>query len=143
MGVKRPLPWESQETTLRVNEELQDLQPDWHVRRHCGEHTAYVVFDKRLENLICSQKLSLIAQHISAIAGGDKADSVSETALYNALSNDGGNKSLNGGHVKYRWRVRPFTLKEAVDEFNSHKPLYQRATVLGSKQAVQTKLLCA
>ena len=142
MVVKRPLPWEPQETTLRQNEELQDLQPDYHVRRQCGEHTCYLVFDKRQERLICSQKLSLIAQHISSMAE-DRSDRVSETALYNALSNDGGDKSINGGHVKYRWRVRPYPLKEAVHEFNSRRPLYQTATVLGSRQAVQTKMVCA
>lgn len=139
MGVKRPLSWECQTTHLRKEEALARLLPDWHVRRQNGSHRAYLCLDKQGGALICTQKLSLLADHINKMAG-DKSERVSETALYYALFNDG--KGLNGGKVKYRWKVIPLTLEDATREFNSLRPSYERATVLGAKQCVQTKV-CA
>ena len=139
MGVKRPLFWESQTIDLRKEEALARLLPDWHVRRQNGSHRAYLCLDKHRGALICTQKLSLLADHINKMAV-DKSERVSETALYYALTNDG--KGLNGGNVKYRWRVLPLTLDEATREFNSLRPNYERATILGAKQCVQTTM-CA
>ena len=135
MGVKRPLAWESQTTDLRKEEALTRLLPDWHVRRQNGSHRAYLCLDKQGVALICTQKLSLLADHINKMAG-DKSETVSETALYYALTNDG--TGLNGARVKYRWKVVPLTLEEAAREFNSLRPNYERATILGAKQCVQT-----
>ena len=139
MGVKRPLSWESQTTDLRKEEALARLLPDWHVRRQNGSHRAYLCLDKHRDALICTQKLSLLADHINKMAV-DKSERVSETALYYALTNDG--RGLNGGNVKYRWRVLPLTLDETPREFNSLRPNYERATILGAKQCVQTTM-CA
>ena len=139
MGVKRPLFWESTTLDLRKGEALTRLLPDWHVRRQNGTHRAYLCLDKHRDALICTQKLSLLADHINKMAG-DKSERVSETALYYALQNDG--KGLNGGNVKYRWRVITLTLDEAAREFNSLRPKYERATILGAKQCVQTSI-CA
>ena len=140
MGIKRPLSWESQTTDLRKEEALARLLPDWHVRRQNGKHRAYLCLDKRGDVLICTQKLSLLAEHINSMAGEDRAERVSETALYYACSNDG--SGLNGAHVKYRWKVLPLTLEDAIREFNTKRPNYQGATILGAKQCVQTTI-CA
>jgi hypothetical protein len=137
MGVAKPLTWEPQMTTLRADEILENWRPDWHVRRKNGEHAAYICWDTKSNELICTQKLSLLAKHINSTAD-DKMSRVSETALYYALSNDG--HGLNGGCVKYRWRVRPFRLEEAIHEFNNNRPFYKKAMVLGAKQCVQTKV---
>lgn len=138
MGVKRPYAWESQTTVLKPNESLVDLRADWHVRRGKeGQLKAYLCQDKRREHLICTQKLSLLADHINQLVGDDRAERITAVALYNALSNDG--QGLNGGFVKHRWAVSPLSLEDAIPAFESSRPMYQTATILGSKQCVQTK----
>lgn len=142
MGVKRPLDWESQTTELRPQERLVKLRPDWHVRRgRDGEHKVFLCEDKRGEHLICTQKLTLLAKHINQLVGDDRAERISATSLYNVLTNDGG--GLNGAYSKHRWRVRAYPLDHrAIDAFESSRQSFQKATVLGSKLSLQTRL-CA
>ena len=143
MGVKRPLHSESQTTTLRPEERLAALRPDWHVRRgKDGEHKVFICEDKRGTHLICTQKLTLLAEHISKLAGDDTSERISATSLFNILTNRYGNH-LNSGFSKHRWRVRAYPLDDrAVEVFESSRRSFETATVLGSKQCLQTKL-CA
>ena len=140
MGVKRPLCWESQTTVLRPEERLAQLRPDYHVRRgKDGEHKAFLCEDKQRRHLICTQKLTLLADHINKLVGdGDKSDRISATSLYNILTNDG--SGLNSGFSKHRWKVRSYPLDRVIEEFESTRQSFEIATVLGSKQCVQTKL---
>ena len=140
MGVKRPLCWESQTTVLRPEERLAQLRPDYHVRRgKDGEHKAFLCEDKQRRHLICTQKLTLLAEHINKLVGdGDRSDRISATSLYNILTNDG--SGLNSGFSKHRWKVRSYPLDSVIEEFESTRPSFEIATVLGSKQCVQTKL---
>lgn len=141
MGIiKRPLIWESQTTILRPEERLARLRPDYHVRRgRNGEHMAYLCEDKQRQHLICTQKLTLLADHINKlVSDGDRADRISATSLYNVVYNDG--SGLNSGFSKHRWRVRSYPLDRVIQEFESTRPSFETATVLGSKQCVQTTL---
>ena len=139
MGTKRPLVWESQTTILRPEERLAQLRPDWHVRRgRDGQHKAFLCEDKRGQHLICTQKLTLLADHINKLVGDDRADRISATSLYNVLYNDG--SGLNSGFSKHRWRVRSYPLDRVIEEFESTRQAFETATVLGSKQCVQTTL---
>ena len=140
MGIKRPLVWESQTTVLGPGERLARLRPDYHVRRgRDGEHTAYLCEDKQRQHLICTQKLTLLAEHINELVGdGDRADRISATSLYNIVTNDG--SGLNSGFSKHRWRVRCYPLDRVIEEFENARKHFETATVLGSKQCLQTRL---
>jgi hypothetical protein len=136
MGVKRPLFFESQATILKDTEKLAKIKPDFHVRRNAGEYRVYVAEDKRGEHLIATQKLNLLSDYISKLSS-DKAEQISSTALYNALNMNAG-AGVTGGYSKYRWRVRAYPIDEAAKVFELNRPSFQTATVLGSKNSLQT-----
>ena len=138
MGIKRPLAWESQVTILRPNEKLTQLRPDWHVRRsRDGDRKVFVCYDKHGRQILLSQKVTLLAEHLSKIAK-DKGESISTTSLYNIVTNDG--KGLNCGFSKHRYKVECHSLEDAVEVFESARKSFDTATVLGSKSCLQTQL---
>ena len=138
MGVKQPMFWESTTTVLRPEERLTRIRPDWHARKaRDGERRVFLCEDKLNRQLLLSQKVTLLAEHLSKMAG-DRSERISTTAIYNILKNDG--SGLNCGYAKHRWRVRAYPMEEGVEAFESARASFQTATILGSKACLQTKI---
>ena len=138
MGIKRPLFWDSTTTVLGPEERLTALIPDWHTRRaKGGENRVFLCEDKYGRHLLLSQKITLLADHLSNIAG-DRSEKISSTSLYNCLHNDGSGSSC--GYAKHRWKVRSFPREKAVEAFEAARAPFKTATVLGSRSCLKTSL---
>ena len=125
-------------TILAPEERLYQLRPDWKSRRtRDGEHRVFLCEDRHARQLLLSQKVTLLAEHLSKLAP-DRSSRVSTTSLYNILSNDG--SGLNGGYSKFRYRVQAMNLEQGVAAFESARPSFDSAVVLGSKSCLQTKI---
>ena len=138
MGIKRPLFWESTTTVLHPNERLTQLFPDWHTRRAIGgENRVFMCEDKYGFHLLLSQKVTLLADHISKIAS-DRSERISTTSLYSCLENDG--TGLNGGYAKHRWKLKSYPRERAVEAFEAARAPFKTVTILGSKSCIKTSL---
>eukprot|EP00966_Prymnesium_polylepis_P148856 3438973-Prymnesium_polylepis.2 len=63
---------------------------------------------------------------------------VTRLAWTAAISVSSNRPTRYGGYSKYRWRVRAYPIDEAAKVFELNRPSFQTATVLGSKNSLQT-----
>ena len=114
-----------------LNKKLTGIRKEYHTRRSpkLGSNPAYLIEDKQRRQLILSQKLALLREHINSQVAADHTERVSITGLHQILSSNG---KLTGGFTKYRFRVHEFTLEEAAKEFESLRHEHEKSVIVGS-----------
>lgn len=130
-------PFESQVTELLPNQQILRFLPDHHVRKKNGEHQLYVALDKQGIHLIASQKLSLLSEYISKLAGEDRCGRISAVSLYKTLSGEA-KGTVNGGYSKMRWKLLSYPLDSSsgMADFEGFRASFKNVTILGSKGSV-------
>ena len=124
MGVMKSSP-----ISLKPNERVARITKEHHVRKQQGRYLAYIVEDKFNNHLILGQKLSSIVDLINEIVD-DEPDKISVAGLYNKLYNP----RDSGEYLRHRWRIRPYSIEQAADKFNSIRTVYSNAALAGSKE---------
>ena len=124
-------------TQLQPNERLAHISKDYHVRKHRGQHVAYIVEDKTHSHVLLGQKLSLLVQAINEVVH-EKPEQVSLTGLYQIIGKD---CDRVGSWTKHRWRVTPHALDHAASAFERIRPNFRNAVLLGSAKCYDT--VCA
>ena len=115
---------------LGPDQHLTSILKEHRTRRQNGLLLAYILEDKRLQQLVIGQKLSLLAQYINEHVVSDKPDQVSPSGLWQIISAVGGR---TGGYTKHRWRVVPVMLSEAAIIYeNLRKQGFEKCVVVGN-----------
>ena len=114
-----------------LNKKLTGIQKEYHTRRSpkFGSNPAYLVEDKQRHQLILSQKLALLREHINTQVAADRTECVSITGLHQILSSNG---KLTGGFTKYRFRVHELTLEEAARAFECLRSDHEKSVIVGT-----------
>ena len=126
MGKARP----SETLQIYPHQTLTGVKKEHHAR----QGKLFICEDKMRDYLIASQRLTDIVDQINAIVR-EKPCRVSLAGLYQSL---GKTDDRTMGWVKFRWKVRPYDLESAAEQFQARLGRgFEHALIVGSREAYE------
>jgi hypothetical protein len=117
---------------LQPNERLTAICKEYHTRKQNGQLVAWIIEDKLSQYVIMCQKISSAIGWLNQNVLLNRADRLSVSGMYQMSLCEGGEGSITGGFSKHRWRIRPYRLGEAADQFNSMRGGFEQSVIVGA-----------